>query len=60
MSHNLKNLTDLSQLQDKLFKDAESLEQQIQVKKFLESGPGFLQLHLILQNFEKLFSMGRK
>ena len=31
MSHNLKTLTDLSELQDKLFKDAESLEQQIQV-----------------------------
>jgi len=30
MSHNLKTLTDLSELQDKLFKDAESLEQQIQ------------------------------
>jgi hypothetical protein len=32
MSHNLKALTDLSEMQEKLLKDAESLEQQIQVR----------------------------
>ena len=37
MSHNLKALTDLSEMQEKLLKDAESLEQQMQVKYSLKT-----------------------